>query len=355
MKQLLILFLVLPLIGQAQVSSSGQVDLRSKDYYANGRVSRECYEIPSGLNVCLNYADSSKKVITSGSRGTYSELIFKNEKLVEIRTKRVIYSPPPIPLDLGHSYTSLQVADRGDCIEKGEFRNFELYNGFIYYYAEDGALELTEKVSKGVNIYNPEVEITDSTIKSAMGNTYDRNLNGRLEQREAKLIQNFHVFLADSLIQEVDWTQLKMLENLESVQVNQLRYPLDRFQPGAALTEAIVSRKGFKKHQERTIYDFLDLSPSFPGGYEALMKYIDSNLVYPQSDIYKRHEGNVYVRFVVDWDGSISNIEILRGTTEEANREAKRLIREMPDWIPGEHDGFVVPCRVTIPVTFRIP
>lgn len=324
-------------------------------YYPNGRVRKECYEIPSGLNVCLNYADSSEKVITSGSRGSSSELIFENQKLVEIRTKRRKYFPAA-PLDDVQYYSSAEKRkDLGDCIEKGEFRNYELYNGFIYYYAENGELEITEKVSNGVNIYNPEIKIQDPIIKKAIGDRHDRNLNGRLETREAKNFTKFNIFLADSLIPEVDWSELTKLKNLETVQVNQLTYPLNRFQNNQELTDAIISRKGFRKGGGELVHDFPDIYASFPGGELALKAYIDSNLVYPQSDTYKRHEGRVYVSFVVDWDGSISQIEVIRGTTEEANREAKRLIREMPNWLPAEIDDRAVRSRIRIPIVFHIP
>lgn len=100
--------------------------------------------------------------------------------------------------------------------------------------------------------------------------------------------------------------------------------------------------------------DSIDVGVSFPGGYETLQTYIDESLVYPEISIMMEDQGVVVVEFVVEIDGSLSEILILTGVTGELDREAKRLVRSMPKWNPGEFKGEKVRVRCRLPIVFEL-
>jgi TonB family protein len=101
-----------------------------------------------------------------------------------------------------------------------------------------------------------------------------------------------------------------------------------------------------------TIVDVVEQMPSFPGGQRALMDYIASNIRYPKS--YNKVDQRIIVKFVVERDGSLSNITILKGSSEQAlNDEALRVVRGMPKWIPGKQYGIERRVVYTVPVNFK--
>jgi protein TonB len=99
-------------------------------------------------------------------------------------------------------------------------------------------------------------------------------------------------------------------------------------------------------------WDVVDIDAQFVGGYEEMIRFIHSNLVYPQDAIEMNEQGKVYVTFVVEKDGSLSNIAIARGVYQSLDREASRLVRKMPKWVPGEVKYQKVRTRMMLPINF---
>ncbi len=102
------------------------------------------------------------------------------------------------------------------------------------------------------------------------------------------------------------------------------------------------------------IVEFPDVEASFVGGAAAMKKWIQENVVYPEISRELGDQGRVYVSFVVEQDGSITGIDIPRSLTVELDREAKRLVREMPKWTPGSVKGENVRSRCRLPITFTL-
>lgn len=100
------------------------------------------------------------------------------------------------------------------------------------------------------------------------------------------------------------------------------------------------------------IYDKVDELPLFPGGYENLMRYVAQTLTYPQAARENSIQGTVFVTFIVEKDGSITNVEILRGVSDELDNEAIRVISSMPEWIPGKIDNKAVRVSFNLPIRF---
>lgn len=106
-----------------------------------------------------------------------------------------------------------------------------------------------------------------------------------------------------------------------------------------------------KKHNDEKVYEVVEQMPSFPGGQEALMTYINNNIKYPDEVC---GQGRVIVSFVVEKDGSITNATIRRSVDPAFDREALRVISSMPKWIPGKNNGRNVRVRFNVPVQFKL-
>lgn len=102
------------------------------------------------------------------------------------------------------------------------------------------------------------------------------------------------------------------------------------------------------------IYEEADIMPSFPGGGEAIEKYLNDNIKYPKQARENDVQGRVVVSFVVERDGTLSNIRVVRSADPLLDKEANRVILSMPRWKPGKKDGNEVRVRYKLPVTFRL-
>ncbi|MBU3658303.1 MAG: TonB family protein [Flavobacteriales bacterium] len=102
------------------------------------------------------------------------------------------------------------------------------------------------------------------------------------------------------------------------------------------------------------IIEFPDVEATFPGGPAAMMKWINSNIQYPQTSIEMNEQGRVFLSFVVEADGSVSNVAVEKGVSEELDREAKRVVRSMPPWTPGEAKGKKARTRCRLPINFQL-
>ncbi|MBD3635865.1 MAG: energy transducer TonB [Crocinitomicaceae bacterium] len=102
------------------------------------------------------------------------------------------------------------------------------------------------------------------------------------------------------------------------------------------------------------VYDMPEQMPQFPGGAEAMERFISEHIKYPPTAKEKRIQGKVYVQFIVEKDGSLTDIKIRRGAHQLLDDEAIRVIKLMPKWKPGSMRGKIVRVRYTIPITFAL-
>lgn len=116
---------------------------------------------------------------------------------------------------------------------------------------------------------------------------------------------------------------------------------------------AVANADGIHTYKEVFEYDFVDVKPSFPGGHEALLDYINKNRKYPEDAYREGIEGRVTCSFVVNPDGNISHLRVIKGSHKSLNLEAMRLLAEMPCWLPGRHSHVAVPVRVVHSIPFR--
>lgn len=114
-----------------------------------------------------------------------------------------------------------------------------------------------------------------------------------------------------------------------------------------------VKADGTRTYIEVYEFDYVEEKPEFPGGRPSMMGYINENRRYPAEAYARGVEGRVTCSFVVNTDGSVSNVMVLRGVEPTLNREAVRLLSKMPTWTPGKMSGQSVPVRVICAVPFR--
>ncbi len=108
------------------------------------------------------------------------------------------------------------------------------------------------------------------------------------------------------------------------------------------------------KHEENKIFTVVEQMPMYPGGDAALMQYLSSNIKYPTVAAENGVQGRVVVGFVVEKDGSITDVNVMRSVDPSLDREAMRVVKNMPRWTPGKQNGSAVRVKYQVPVMFRL-
>ena len=107
--------------------------------------------------------------------------------------------------------------------------------------------------------------------------------------------------------------------------------------------------------EEEQIYQVVEQQPEFPGGMQALMKFLRDNIQYPRISRENNSQGKTYVNFVVNTDGSIQDVEVMKSSGDVyLDKEAIRVVKTMPKWNPGKQAGKAVRVRFTLPVSLRL-
>ncbi len=109
-----------------------------------------------------------------------------------------------------------------------------------------------------------------------------------------------------------------------------------------------------KPEVSNKVFDVVEEMPSFPGGAAALQAFLSSNTKYPVVAQENGVQGRVIVSFVVERDGSITDVRVVRSVDPSLDREASRVVRSMPRWSPGKQNGSAVRVKYTVPVVFRL-
>lgn len=109
-----------------------------------------------------------------------------------------------------------------------------------------------------------------------------------------------------------------------------------------------------KPEVENKIFEVVEQMPSFPGGPAALMKFLQENVKYPVVAQENGIQGRVVVSFVVEKDGSITDVRVVKSIDPSLDREASRVVKSMPNWIPGKQNGAAVRVKYNVPVSFRL-
>ncbi len=102
------------------------------------------------------------------------------------------------------------------------------------------------------------------------------------------------------------------------------------------------------------VFDVVEVMPQFPGGQIAMLQYLMKNIKYPEQAMKEGIQGRVAVSFIVEKDGSISDVKPVLSVHPLLNKEAVRVVKSMPKWSPGKHNGKPVRVRFNLPVMFKL-
>jgi TonB family protein len=119
-------------------------------------------------------------------------------------------------------------------------------------------------------------------------------------------------------------------------------------------TQTIQVQENQEKVTDETVFMVVETMPSYPGGQEALIKYIVENVKYPAEAKSKGIQGTVFVQFVVEIDGAVTNVKVLRGIGYGCDEEALRVVSAMPKWTPGKQKGNAVRVQFNLPINFAL-
>lgn len=116
----------------------------------------------------------------------------------------------------------------------------------------------------------------------------------------------------------------------------------------------VIAQPEPPKVEENKVFDMVEEMPSFPGGPAALMQFLQNNTHYPAVAQENGVQGRVTVSFVVEKDGSITDVQVARSADPSLDKEAVRVVKSMPRWTPGRQNGSTVRVKFNVPVTFRL-
>ncbi|HET6567788.1 MAG TPA: M56 family metallopeptidase, partial [Rhodothermales bacterium] len=119
-------------------------------------------------------------------------------------------------------------------------------------------------------------------------------------------------------------------------------------------SESLKASTPAEQSPDQAVFTVVDQMPEFPGGTDALLKYVQENIEYPKLARKAGIEGKVFVQFVVEKDGSIGKVQVVRGIGSGCDEEAVRVIESMPDWTPGKQGGVPVRVKFSMPFTFKL-
>lgn len=116
----------------------------------------------------------------------------------------------------------------------------------------------------------------------------------------------------------------------------------------------VSAQKTVVAQKNQQVFDVVEQMPEYPGGMSALLEYLMQNVKYPEDAEKQKIEGKVMASFVVETDGSISEIKVLKPVYPSLDAEAVRVVQGMSNWTPGKQRGECVRVRYTLPIMFRL-
>ena len=220
-----------------------------------------------------------------------------------------------------------------------------------YVYTEKTQTPPKKVIKKGkanaqVKMGNKTVQVK-KTEKIASGKTKEplimidgkRSTTAEMDALDEKRIDHINV------LKEKAATEIYGAEGINGVIEIKTKKPV--------LLDVVVKTEAQTEPDDKP-FDVVEQMPEFPGGQEALMQFLRQEVKYPKEAEEKGLQGRVVVRYIIEKDGSISEVEIAKSVNEYLDAEAIRVVNAMPKWKPGKQKGEPVRVKFTIPITFRL-
>lgn len=116
----------------------------------------------------------------------------------------------------------------------------------------------------------------------------------------------------------------------------------------------VSAQKTVVAQKNQKVFDVVEQMPEYPGGIQALFEYLSQNVKYPADAEKQKVEGRVIATFVVETDGTINNVEVVKPVFPSLDAEAIRVLQGMPKWTPGKQSGKEVRVKYTVPINFNL-
>ena len=146
----------------------------------------------------------------------------------------------------------------------------------------------------------------------------------------------------------------ELSEQIEEIEVGSQSETSQVAQQKEVSSQTSAQKKSVGSNDEDT-FMVVEEMPEYPGGMSNMMKFVASHIKYPIEAVEKKIEGRVIASFIVQTDGTLANIEIVRSPSPILSKEAKRVIGLMPAWKPGKQRGKAVNVKFTVPISFKLP
>ena len=183
--------------------------------------------------------------------------------------------------------------------------------------------------------------VADPAQAEIVDNSLDDDLIFEIPPEEEIIEEQPEVAPPPPVVEEIEVVEDE--EEVEEFDMSQIADPIDEIPPEQEA--APVAEK---------ILEFAEVEPEFPGGPSAMAEWIREKVEYPELAKEMGEQGVVYVKFVVNSNGSIEQVSVVKGVSDALDAEAKRLVRNMPKWKPGEQAGKKVRVSFTLPIHFRL-
>jgi len=261
--------------------------------------------------------------------------------------------------EIGHS----QLGHSFDIVFIKVIQIFLWFNPLVFYLEKQLRLqheyEVDQKVlSKHINILEYQQlllnQVFNTEINLVTNNFNQSFLKNRFTMMTKKESKKSNTVLLAALLLAVILTPL-----LFSCSMNFSKEEIGGPDPETELKnteepKADENQNTIKSTEEETTFLVVEEMPQFPGGEQAMFKYIGKQLEYPEEAKREGIEGRVFIEFIVEKDGSISNVQVMRGIGHGCDAAAKEVIENMPDWIPGKQRGKAVRVEYRMPLKFTL-
>ena len=114
------------------------------------------------------------------------------------------------------------------------------------------------------------------------------------------------------------------------------------------------AQKTVVSQTNQKVFDTVEQMPEYPGGMQAMIEFLQTNMKYPEDAAKQKVEGRVMVQFVVETDGSVTDVHVAKQVFPSLDAEAIRVVQAMPKWTPGKDKGRVVRVKYNLPIVFRM-
>lgn len=244
------------------------------------------------------------------------------------------------------------------------FEAFNEYGAYAYYFTDYSAEKFNQERVRGKEDIFNDVTSMGATEKVTMWGeqmymtTFKKPFSGELYDGIV-LVGNVNNGLVFIYVISANIKKSEFMDLMKSMVLKQYEPEpvIEVLDPVSIVEEKQepVAETAVPAADDETIYATVENLPEFPGGQQALFKYLKDNIMYPTIAKENGIQGRVVCTFVVEKDGRITNVEVVRsGGDPSLDKEAVRVIKYMPKWKPGKQQGVTVRVQYTVPVSFRL-